>query len=212
MLWAAAGHRTWGNSFVVQLDPYTGHDALRFVNTGMLHSLNELKSSSGTFLLAGGFNNEWDGGSLAIINENRPFAASPQTPGTRHYCNSCPPGVPDYYFVFPRSEINRVSGIYENPVVNIRVTEDGIEVRKYERRGKGNESTIYLFGLQPPFDLLSLRYDSDYDVLHHAWSTEGKLSHKLENCPERSHPKPIRLWTPSRGWKVVLVRSARANQ
>lgn len=212
MLWAAAGHRTWGNSFVVQLDPHTGHDTLRFVNTGMLHHLNELKTSSGTFLLAGGFNNEWDGGNLAIINESRPFAASPQTPGTRHFCNSCPPGMPDYYFVFPRSEINRVSGIYENPVVNIRVTEGGIEVRKYERRGKGNENTIYLFGLQPPFELLSLRYDSDYDVLHRAWSAEGKLAHTLENCPERAHPGPVRLWTPSRGWTEVRVKPAKANQ
>jgi len=211
-LWTAAGHRTWGNSFVAEIDPYNGHGALRFVNTGTLYRLNELKTSTGTFLLAGGFNNEWDGGSLAIMNEDRPFAASPQTPGTRHYCNSCPPGMPDYYFVFPRSEINRVSGLYENPVVNIRVTEDGIEVRKYERRAKGNENTVYLFELRPPFELISLRYDSDYDVLHRAWSAEGKLSHTLENCPERLHPEPVRLWTPSSGWTDVPVKPARANQ
>lgn len=120
-LWATAGQHTWGNSFVSQIDPRTGHGTVRFVNTGILYCLNELKTSSRRFLLAGGFNNEWDSGSLAIIAENRPFAASPQTPGTRHYCNSCPPGPPDYYFVFPRSEINRISRIYEDPIVSVDI-------------------------------------------------------------------------------------------
>lgn len=211
-LLAAAGHRAWGNSFVAQLDPRTGHDRMRFVNTGVLYRLNELKTSSGTFLLAGGFNNEWDGGSLAIMNEDRPFAASPQTPGTRHYCDSCPPGVPDYYLVFPRSEINKVAGIYEDPIFDIRVAEGGVEVRKYERRGQAKENTVYFLTLEPHFELVSLRYDSDYDMLHKAWSAAGKLPHSLEDCPERVHPQPVRLWTPGSGWTNIRVKPAKADQ
>jgi hypothetical protein len=211
-LWAVAAHHTWGNAFAVQLDPRTGKDTLRFVNTGSLHRVSELKTKYGAYLLFGGFNNEWDGGSLAIMNEARPFAASPQTPGTRHYCNSCPPGMPDYYFVFPRTEINRISGVYQNSVLDILFSEGGIEVRKYERMGIGRENTIYLLSSEPPFDLISLRYDSDYDMTHRAWSAEGKLSHSLEDCPERLHPEPVRLWTPSSGWTDVPVKPARANQ
>jgi hypothetical protein len=211
-LWAVAAHHTWGNGFAVQLDPRAGKDALRFVNTGSLHRVSELKTKYGTYLLFGGFNNEWDGGSLAIMNEARPFAASPQTPSTRHYCNSCPPGMPDYYFVFPRSEINRISGVYENSVFDMLFSEGGIEVRKYERMGIGRENTIYLLSSEPPFDLISLRYDSDYDMTHRAWSAEGKLSHSLENCPERLHPQPVRLWTPAKGWSDVPVKPARADQ
>ena len=211
-LWAAAGHRVWGNSFVAQLDPRTGQDSIRFINTGVLYRLNEVRTSSETFLLAGGFNNEWDGGSLAIVNENRPFAASPQTPGTRHYCNSCPPGGPDYYLVFPRSEINRIAGTYENPVLDIRVAEGGMEIRKFERLGQAKENTVYFLRLEPHFELVSLRYDSDYDMLHRAWSAEGKLSHTLENCPERAHPLPVRLWTPTHGWMSIPVKPAKSNQ
>jgi len=212
IIWAAAAHHTWGNSIVVQLDPRTGSDALRFVNTGTVYGLNELKTSTGTFLLVGGFNNEWDSGSLAIINENRPFAASPQTPGTRHRCDSCPAGDPDYYFVFPRSEINRTSKLYLAPVFHIRVSEEGIEVAKFERFTQGREKTIYLLSENPPFTLLSLRYDSDYDMLHREWSAEGKLAHSLEDCPERMHPQPVRLWTPSDGWTDLPVKPAKANQ
>ena len=199
-LWATAGHHTWGDSFVSQIDPRNGQATLRFVNTGVLYRLNEVKTDSGTFLLAGGFNNEWDGGSLAIINENRPFAASPQTAGTRHHYDSCPPGAPDYYFVFPRSEINRISSVYEDPILDIQIFNEGIQVRKFERLSKGGENIIYVFSKQPPFTLLSVLYDSDYDMLHKQWSAEGKISHSLQDCPERLHPPPIRLWTSSGGW------------
>lgn len=83
---------------------------------------------------------------------------------------------------------------------------------KYERFGKGIEHTVYLFSARPPFELLSLRYDSDYDMLHRRWSAEGKIPHSLRNCPERLHPEPVRLWTPTSGWTEIPVKPAEANQ
>jgi hypothetical protein len=71
----------WGNSFVVNLDPGTGAETLRYVNTGSIRALNEVRNGK-LFLLAGGFNNEPDAGSLGVFDESRAFAASPQTPGT----------------------------------------------------------------------------------------------------------------------------------
>jgi len=211
-LWVVAAHHAWGNSFVVQLDPRTGKDTLRFVNTGNLHRVCELKTKFGTYLLFGGFNNEWDSGSLAIMKEGQPFAASPQTPGTRHHCDSCPSGDPDYYFVFPRTEINRTLHAYEDGVYQIFVSEAGIEVSKHEGFGPVNEGTVYLLRREPPFSMLSVRYNSDYDMTHRAWSAEGRLAHSLEDCPERLHPQPIRLWTPAGGWTDLPVKPARANQ
>lgn len=211
-IWATSGHHTWGDAQVSQINPRNGQAALRFVNTGVLYRLNELRTSSGTFLLAAGFNNEWDGGSLAIVNEDRPFASSPQTPGTRHHCDSCPPGAPDYYFVFPRSEINRISGVYEDPIFDVAIVNEGIQVRKFERLNRGGENVIYTFSKQPPFKLRSVLYDSDYDMLHKKWSMEGKISHSLEDCPERLHPLPIRVWTPTSGWTNLPVLSAAADQ
>ena len=211
-LWVVATHHLWGNSFVVQLDPRTGKDTLRFVNTGSIRRLSEVKAAQGTYLLAGGFNNEWDSGSLAITKEDRPFAASPQTPGSRHYCDSCRPGVTDYYFVFPRSEINRTAGAYEDSVREISVAGEGLEISKLEALTDGRELTIYLLRREPPFSVISLRYNSDYDRLHRAWSVEGKLNHSLENCPERLHPQPVRLWTPATGWTELPVKPAKANQ
>jgi hypothetical protein len=211
-IWAAVVHHTWGNSFVVEIDPRTGSDTLRFVNTGNVRALNELKTKSESYLLAGGFNNEWDSGSLAIINVNRAFAASPQTAGTRHECNSCPPGAPDYYFVFPRTELNRIAGAYEDSAYEIRVTDEGIEVAKNEGFAGEQQRTLYLLSREAPFSVISLRYDSEYDRVHRAWSAGGKLAHALEDCPERLHPQPVRVWTPSAGWTEIAIKPAKADQ
>lgn len=115
VIWVAFSDSDWGNSLVESIDALTGHAALRYVNTGTTRSLEELRTPQATYLLAGTFNNEYDGASLAIVDERRPFAASPQTAGTRHQCLNCPAGLPDYYFVFPRSEVNRLRRIYEAP-------------------------------------------------------------------------------------------------
>ena len=152
-IWVSVEHRIWGNSFVVQLDPATGRDTLRFVNTGTIAKLAELTTGGVTYLLASGFNNEGDGGSLAMIDERKSFAASPQSAGTRHKCVTCPAGAPDYYLVFPRSEINRITETYVNFVDQVRTEGDVIELTKFELTEANGTSTIYSLrfqnGIQP---------------------------------------------------------------
>lgn len=210
-IWVVAAHSLWGNSFVVQLDPVTGTEAVRFVNTGVIYKLNELKTSRGNFLLAVGFNNEYGSGSLAILDENKPFAASPQTIGTRHFCVSCQGGAPDYYFVFPRTEINQVEKEPEDSVRNVAVTDEGIQIVKFEREPSEGSATIYSFRTQPSIEPVSVRYDTPYDLLHNDLTAHGKLNHSLENCPERRHPKPVRLWTPSGGWTEIHLKPTKPS-
>jgi hypothetical protein len=210
-IWVSAIHYIWGNSFVSQLDPENGSETVRFVNTGIVYHVNEMKTSRGTFLLAAGFNNEYDSGSLAIINEDKPSAVSPQTAGTRHKCVNCQEGAPDYYFVFPRSEINRIEKVYEDPVRRLSVTGQGIEVYKYELRNVEGVETYYSLRTEPTIEPVSLRYGSDYDMMHRDLSAQKKLDHSLENCPERLHPKPVRMWTPAGGWIELAFKPSKAT-
>ena len=205
-VWVAEDHYLWGNSFVVQIVPATGHAVLRYVNTGVLYALNEVKTARGTDLLAGGFNNEYSAGILAVINEKKRFAASPQTAGTRHECVSCAPGTPDEYFVFPRTEINRVTGVYQDPVTLIQVSGNEIEVHKLESRGLGTADTIYQFRTTPTIRPVSLRYDSSYDMLFRQLEEEGKIHTTLAEARERLHPQPVSVWTHSTGWEDYAIR------
>ena len=210
-IWVALLQNVWGNSFVVQLDPATGHSVLRFVNTGIIDKLRELQTPRARYLLIGGFNNEWDGGSLAIMDERETFAASPQTPGTRHYCTSCAAGEPDYYLVFPRSEINRVERAYESPVRPIDISDDKIQVSKFETDDPRSIRTIFLLHIDSGIEPTSLRYDSGYDMLHRELSSKGELHHSLEECPERSRPQRVSLWRPAHGWTELAFSAANAS-
>jgi len=198
-IYVALIHSVWGNSFVVELDPKTGHSTVRYVNTGTIRSLGEIQTSHTTYLIAAGFNNEHDGGSAALVDVGKQFGASPQTAGTRHRCTSCPEGAPDYYFVFPRSEGNRLRKLYENPVRTMQVIGNEVLFGKYEGNERGVDA-FYLLGLEPRIHPISLRFGSSYDLEHHELEQSGELHHTLAHCPERLHPSPVRMWTPTGGW------------
>ncbi len=204
-IWVAEDHHTWGDSFVVQLNLETGEAKLRFVNTGVLTSLNEVETAAGTYMLAGGFNNEYSAGILAVVNLNRPFAASPQTGGTRHDCVSCPPGAVDEYFVFPRTRVNLAEGRYEDDIQSIRDYGDRVRIEKYEVGSGQPVSTIYQFRAAPTIHPVSMRHSSGYGMLYRHLEKEGKIHHSLAMAPERLHPPPISVWTPGDGWAEYAV-------
>jgi len=210
-IWVSAVHYIWGNTFVSELDPVTGAESVRFVNTGAIHTLNEMKTPQRTFLLAGGFNNEYDSSSIAVIDESKQFTVSPQTTGTRHKCVSCETGDPDYYLVFPRTEINRYEKVYEDPVWRVDVSKDEIESLNRQLLNREGVEAIYSLRVTTSIEPVSLRFGSDYDMLHRELSARKKLDHALENCPERIHPKPIRMWTPSGGWTEIPLRTSRVE-
>jgi hypothetical protein len=211
-IWVAADHLVWGHSFVVSLDPESGKDTLRYVNSGSTVALNEVATPRGTFLLAAGFNNEYDSGSLAVIDESRTFAVSPQTEGTNHKCLNCPKGDPDYYFVFPRSEINEEMHFYEDRVSSIRVTGDEIELRKNETNPTVGAQSLYLLKSDGVIHPISVRFETTYDLLHQTLEREGKIGHSLANCPERLHPRPVRMWTPAGGWTDIGLEPGLASK
>ena len=155
-----------------------------------------------------------------MIDESKSFTVSPQTAGTRHKCVDCPQGAPDYYFVFPRSEINRLKGLWEDSVHSIAVNGNQIEAEKWEAyrpdvdRDSPEQSVemheYYDFQTLPTIQPFSFRFGSDYDMLHRELEKDHKLNHTLETCPERLHPEPVKVWTPSAGWKNIKMNPVRA--
>lgn len=212
-LWMALAHYRWGNSFIIRLDAQTGKGEVRFVNTGIIYKLNEVQLAAKPYLLIGGFNNEYAAGMLAVIDEEKPYAVSPQTAGTRHKCISCGDGSPDYYFVFPRSEINRLYDSWEDSVRFVNVQGSTVEVEKAElgdpaledKADVGKVHVVYDFRAELSLHPVAFRFDSWYDMLHRDLQTKGKLDHALEFCPERVHPAPVRLWTPHAGWSQIYL-------
>lgn len=205
-IWVTAAHEVWGNSIIVELDPVTGRGPVRFVNTGVIHVLSETRIQNRPFLLAGGFNNEYETGFLAVIDEGKPFGVSPQTAHTRHKCVSCPGGDPDLFFVFDRSEINILGREWLDHVWAIAPREGDIEVSKHEIIDRSGFDTWYLLRLTPSPQVISMRYSSTYDMEHRDLERGGRITHSLDQCPERLHPAPVRMWTPGMGWIKLPVK------
>ncbi|MBI3645443.1 MAG: hypothetical protein HY233_05730 [Acidobacteriales bacterium] len=143
-----------------------------------------------------------------MIDEGKPFGASPQTAGTRHKCANCPAGDPDSYFVFPRSEINSLGKDWLNEIRRIVVNGGDIELAKHELDRRNGVATLYLLRLEPAAQVMSLRYSSEYDLEHRELERASQIDHSLAECPERLHPAPVRMWTPSAGWKELTVKPA----
>ncbi len=208
-IFASFTHFEWGNSFVAEIAPKTGRGKFRFANTGSTHSLSQFTIAGQTYLLVGGFNNEYDGASLAVMNESQPFAASPQTPGTRYVCANCPSGSPDYYFVFPRSELNRALDQYELPVDAIPVNGNSVEPWVNESiTAPQPVIAAYLLRFSPAPHLISRRFNSKYEPLHRSLEQSHRISHSFRNCPDLHNPVGIRLWTPSGHWTNLRGRSS----
>lgn len=165
------------------------------------------RTSRATYLLAGGFNNEYDGGSLALIDENKPFAASPQMEGTRHKCVSCGRGITDYYFVFPQSEFSQLRSNYDHAVRRIDVNGDEFHISEHQLFPQYPAMRIiYLFRVNSGVYPIERRFSSDYDMLHRELERSNELRHSLEDCPERLNPAAIKMWTPAGGWEELKLK------
>ncbi|MCL4524030.1 MAG: hypothetical protein M1453_08535 [Acidobacteria bacterium] len=208
-IWLAVVHNTWWPSFVVELDA-AGQESLRFVNSGTMLALLEVSNARGTFLLAGGVNNEPYAATLAVLDVKQPFAVSPQAPGSKFECLECPAGSPVAYFVLPRSELNRVEKHALNSVVEVRRVGQQVQAGVMEL-GVTGVLGLFEFSVEPDIVPMRINYADSYWVRHREHEQAGDLKHSAEQCPDRIQPKSVRRWTPDAAWTTVTVPSMPHN-
>lgn len=178
-----------------------GNSTRHFVNYGHIRSLTELRTSKGSFLLAGGINNGYSSAMLAVLRETEPSGHSPQS-GSLSACSGCPSGEPYRYFVFPRSEVSRASGVPYNEVHNAMVTGTRVQVQVREANAAGPTVADWsMYELDEDFVPRSVQFSDHYQETHRLLSAEGKIKHSFEACPERVKPITVRMWSPDQGWK-----------
>jgi hypothetical protein len=211
VLWAAFAHDPWWPSFVVQFDA-SGRGTVRYVSSGHVYVLAQFRTGAGSHILAGGVNNEYNAGMLAVLPENLTFAASPQTAGSPYECLSCERGQPLRYFVFPRSEMNRVAGAAYNEVRSLTPFDSWMEIRTLEALPSMDFITQGIYNLSDRLEIETATRSDAYWDRHRQLEAEGKIKHSVEQCPERTKPLPVRAWTPEKGWFDVSVNAMPAKK
>jgi len=186
----------------------TGPAAPYFVNYGHMRALSEIRTPTGTYLLAGGINNEYNCAMLAVLREDAPSGHSPQTEPSKSACQGCPPGQPYRYFLFPRSEVNQVLGPSYNQISRILAGSEGVDAMTDELRADptsgrltGMDWVLYRFSTE--FAPLRVTFSDQYWEDHERLSAEGRIKHTVEDCPERLKPITVRIWSPQAGWSSV---------
>lgn len=198
---AIAGHHlTWWPSVVTMLDDRWVRIGT-FVNSGWVESLRWLSPDR---VLIGGFNNGLDGGMLAVLDAHRMDGSSPENPAGPYVCETCPPGGPLFYAVFPRSELNRITGSGFNRAA-VFIEGDRIIARTSELDRPTNvgplSDAIYEFSMT--MELLDAQYGDRYWDHHRRLELEGRVQHTRAQCPERDGPPVVDVWTREQGWRRI---------
>lgn len=196
---AALFHEPWWPSFIVAITP-DGRQNLRYVQAGHVYALNLLARQGETLLLAAGVINEYAAASLAVLDVDGPAASSPHPPGSAYACDECPAGRPSRLLLFPPTEISRLSGTAYNRAHEVLVSPGTVTVSTWEDE---DERAVYTLGhdLTVQHVMMSDRYWHR----HRQLEREGRLTHSVEECPERRQGVPVRVWTASEGWTAATA-------
>jgi hypothetical protein len=201
LMWVALDSSLKSIALLLRVEP-DGRFTTQFVNYGHLLALAELKTKTSAYLVAGGINNECDCAALAILPLGAPSGHSPQSPSLSP-CHECPVGAPYRYFLFPRSEVDLLSGPSYNGVIALDLDGPRLQVMTYEslpaEPSRVADWALYEFreGFVPASAIFSDHYWDD----HRRLSREGKISHPASLCPVLRQGLVVRGWSPETGWK-----------
>lgn len=207
VIWVAAAHRDLWPSFVARITA-DGQSSIRFISSGVVYHLASFREKSGSYVLAGGVDNDYNAAFLAVLGEDQHAAVGPHDASSRYACVNCPTGHPLRYLLLPRTEMNVFyAGAPYNMVDQLEVLGNEISVRTLEgsvgEQGRqGIAQGMYIFSRD--LQAKSVDVSSGYVQLHARAEREGDVNHSFWRCPERQSPKPIREWTPE-GWREVPV-------
>jgi hypothetical protein len=203
-LWVSFYHEIWWPSFLVAIDA-SGAAVIEYGSAGHMYALAHLDRGTTPLVLAGGVNNEYAAASMAALDASGPPSASPQTSNGAYFCDTCPPGRPARYFLFPRSELNRLSGAPYNHTRQIQVGDSQVQVSVSE-----TDDVRIVYTFSRTLDVESAGMSDSYWEEHRRLEHGGRLTHSVDHCEEYTKGMPVRMWSAATGWTTVWARQANA--
>ena len=201
----SAIHAVWEPSLVTILDDRWQRRGT-FVHAGWIEAVRWLGPDR---LLIAGFSNAQDGGTVAVLDAAALDGQGPEPADSRHFCETCGPNRPLRMFVFPRTELNRITASRFNRArvrtfVGERLSVHTIEMTSMPA-DQGDADAVYEF-TTPSLDFVSARFSERYWEMHRALEAEGRITHTREQCPDRDGPREIQMWEPAAGWRSLSTR------
>lgn len=204
-VWAAFTDPMYAPTIVASVDA-GGTAQIRYISSGNVNALIGTTNQSGSFVLAGGINNEYRAASLAVLDVRQPVATSPQTPGNPFACTTCPASQPVRFVLLPRSEVNIASGLPYNWVQKLGWRDGRILAETIEQRETAATVPIgELVEFSEDFVPKSISFSAGYKEAHERMNQMGLINHKWSECKEQARPAVARVWDNAQGWREIQV-------
>jgi len=197
-----AHHYVWDPGLVTILDDQWTRGGT-FVNAGWIEMVRWLSMNR---LLVAGFSNAHDGGMIALLDADALDGQSPEPAHSRHFCENCSKRGPLRMYVFPRSELNRVTASGFNRAIVQTSAGENLFARTIEMTSNGGDADVLYEFAAPSLDLVSARFSERYWEMHRALEAAGKISHSREQCPDSGGPRQVLAWEPATGWRTLRLR------
>ncbi len=204
-IWVAAQEMFWSASTLTRFDR-DGEQKSQFVNWGHIAAINHVRNSNGSFILVGGISNQCDCAMFAVLREDNPSGSSPAT-DPAFTCKNCPEGKPYRYLLFPRSELTELSGAAYNSVRLIQVNGGKVWIATTETKLPGSlpGPDWIKYDLSDSFVPQAFTISDHFWTLHREMEAEGRIHHTVAQCPERTSPRKVKMWSAEHGWQEISV-------
>jgi hypothetical protein len=200
----ARDHHIWWPSSIDILDA-SGRRLSRFVHAGAVYTMRATDGPTGPLLVAGGVSNANAAAMMLVLDATKVTGASPEARGSPFDCLDCPPGRPQRYFVFAPSCVTLGSGSPYNQAAALLASDRAVEVSITEAPNRAGSwlpfNTEHRFS--PDFRLEHSAQGDSFGPVHRHFEAEGRIRHRLEDCPDWKRPPRVRMWTPEGGWTDV---------
>jgi hypothetical protein len=193
-----AHHYVWNPGLLTILDDQWQRRGT-FVHAGWIEGVRWLARDR---LLINGFSNAHDGGMIALLDPAALDGQGPEPAGSPHFCETCGSDDPLRMFVFPRSEINRVTASPFNRVLVQPLDNGRLLARTIEASSAGGDVDV-LYEFTAALEFVRASFSERYWDMHRALEASGKITHAREQCPDRDGPRQARKWEPALGWRDV---------
>ncbi len=197
----AAHHYIWAPGLVTILDDQWQRRGT-FINAGWIESVHWLTPER---LLIAGYSNARDGGMIGLLDAVALDGQGPEPVGP-HFCENCGTNKPLRMFVFPRTEINRITGAPFNRAVVQTLTGARVIARTIEMTSAAGDGDVVYEFTAPALDFVSAKFSDRYWELHRRLESDGRIAHTREQCPDRDGPRQMHEWEPTTGWRTFMIR------
>jgi hypothetical protein len=201
-VWFVSGHLSEFPTVVEKLDTHGGVLG-QYWSDGQVTEVEEASIGGHRFVFIGATNNEFKGGSLAVLDEQSPTATAPAI--NPHYrCTGCSTAVPMHFLVFPRLDAAEAAATYSS-VVDIRVDDAGQvllqivhPVEPYVPPDECLFQSRSTYVLDAGFHIVKAELGDKYEVIHRILEGKGLLTHPFSKARDERSLWPVLRWEGGR--------------